>query len=131
MRTSKEFLARIDPYLSRCDYIYNSRVGAIAWHYSTGENVELLFIEAAVRRQGMGTLLLRMMCLEMLRVGKQPYHSVFAYRLKSRTEAGLFYTALGFKEVDLGQSIYAGDGTMLHWIEWENLLKRLGISPTG
>ncbi len=126
MRRLEELLSKLSIY-GDAQYIYDSDMGYIAWHYSTGGNIEMLFIEAAETGRGLGRKLYRCMIDKLQSNKEKPYHSIFAFRLASNGVASLFYHALGFTQVELGQSIYGGDKTVIMWITWDDLLKRLGI----
>lgn len=117
MRTHEELLRRLAPY-DNVDHIYNS-VGYIAWHCSTGENIEMLFIEA---KHGFGASLYAEMVKSLLSSGHPPYHSVFAFVRTCNEIALRFYAKLGFHRVDLGQSIYRDGGTTLVYIVWQDLI---------
>lgn len=91
MRSRKEFIKRVEKYKS-AEWIYTDK-GCIAWQLSTGENVELLFIEVKKPGQGHATELVREMCKRI-----KPFNSVFVVRLASNKKAGGFYRKLGFKE---------------------------------
>jgi len=124
MRTLEQLKERIALY-DYAVFIQWPNVGYIAWHFSTGDNLEVLFIESAIA--GGGGMLYRAMAKRLLETGRVPYHSVFAYRLTSNKVAERFYGRMNWTQVDLGQSIYRDDGTTLMWITWEGLLKRLEI----
>jgi ribosomal protein S18 acetylase RimI-like enzyme len=126
MRSKKELLKKLSIY-SEAEYIYDPDLGYIAWHFSTGGNIEMLFIEAAEVGKGLGSELYRQMLRQLQSSKEKPYHSMFAFRLESNTVAGKFYDALGFTQIQLGQSIYGGDGTVLMWITFDDLLKHLGM----
>jgi hypothetical protein len=128
MRTLEQLLERLEPY-DEAEYIYDPAIGYLSWHVSTGGNIEPLFIEVLEPQKGYGTELYRRMARHLIAAGREPYHSLFAFRLKSNTVAGAFYNALGWTQQDLGQSIYKGDGTVIMWIEWSRFLQRLGIEP--
>lgn len=125
MRTWPELQEKLSPY-EGVEYIYDPEVGYIAWHLSTGGNVEILFIEAAIPGLGQGGEMYRRMALQLLERGT-PYHSVFGYRLKSNRIARRFYSKMGWTQVSLGRSIYAGDETVVMWTTWDDLLTRLGL----
>lgn len=126
MRTREEFLERIKGY-DRVDYIYDADVGYLVFRIGTGDNVEALFLEVAEKRKGYGTELYRRMVQRMVERGEKPYHSVFAFRLTGNEEAKAFYDRLGWKQQDIGSSVYRSDGTTLMWIAWDDLCKRLGV----
>lgn len=92
MRTKKEFIERLIPYKG-CEYIYKEDIGYIAWQVSTGENVELMFIETKEKQLGFGKQLIAEMVSRI-----KPFNSVFVFRLASNEDAGKFYRALGFQE---------------------------------
>ena len=126
MRTLAQFEERLHPYKDAQSF-YDSQIGYIAWHYSTGDNIEVLYIEAAVSGLGLGGELYRRMVQQLLANGERPYHSIFGYRLKSNKVAEKFYRSMGWSQVDLGQSIYAGDETVIMWDTWDHLLNRLHL----
>jgi len=128
MRTLDELRDRLGTYAEGPRYVYHEGVGYLAWHYTTGENVEALFLEVAEKRKGHGTALYREMCETILRDGPVPFHSVLAYRRSDNAAAEAFYRSLGWNQIDLGPSVYRGVGTTLMWTEWGALLKRLGLS---
>jgi len=125
MRTLEELKDKLKQYIG-VDYLYYPEQGLITWRYSTGENIEILHIQSEVR--GFGKVLCKRMADAILSRNERPYHSVFVFRLKSNLVAEKFYRKLGWKEVDLGDSIYGGDDTVIMWITWEDLLKRLGAN---
>lgn len=126
MRTVEQFADRIAAY-GPVEWIHDPNVGNIAWHLGTGDNVEMLFIEAKEVRKGHGTELYRRMCLRLIEEGKRPYHSVYGHRLGSNEAARAFYDSLGFTQLNIGRSIYGGDDCVVMWVEWKQLLRRLGI----
>jgi len=123
MRSLQELKNRLQQYRD-VEYLYFDGVGYIAWHISTGENIETLFIEAT---PGCGAWLYKKMAEHILETGKEPYHSVFCFRLGSNVKAQKFYDKMGWTQVDLGQSIYKDDTTVLMWITWSNLLINLRV----
>lgn len=118
MRTLAEMERRMKLY-EGAEYLYFPGFGNIAWHYSTGDNIEILFVEAVF---GYGAVMLARMVKLLEERNESPYHSVFAFRLKSNIVAEHFYERLGWHQIDLGQSIYRGDGTVLMWITWTELV---------
>ena len=104
MRTEKELIDRLNFY-SGAEYYY-SDIGYIAWQITTGENVELLFIESKESGKGYGTQLVREMCKRI-----KPYNSVFVFRLASNENAGTFYRYLGFNET-LIKGLYKVDAVL-------------------
>lgn len=118
MKTWLELQNRLAHYKGAAA-IYDER-GYIAWQMSTGENVELLFIEAANPRQGHGRDLLA----DMLKRIK-PFNSVFVFRLASNEEAGYFYRSLGFQE-QLVYGLYKVDA-VLGVANYEDLCRCLSI----
>lgn len=127
MRTLEHLKKQLEPY-GAAEFIYYTDVGCLAWHYSTGRNLEPIFIEAAEKGNGNGRELYRRMILSELRNNRRPYHSVFIYRLSSNTEAERFYKKMGWAEINLGKCIYAGDDTVLMWITWEDFMAELGVN---
>jgi ribosomal protein S18 acetylase RimI-like enzyme len=120
MRTLDELEEKLKPYQG-CVTRYYPDLGYIVWREGTGNNLELLFIE--VLRTGAGALLIKEMVDELLRAGKEPYHSVFAFTLASNLKALVFYLKLGFRDIDLGRSIYRDEATVLLTTTWEDLVK--------
>ena len=84
MRTLEHLKKQLEPY-GAAEFIYYTDIGCLAWHYSTGGNLEPIFIEAAERGNGNGRELYRRMILFELDNNRKPYHSVFIYRLGSNT----------------------------------------------
>lgn len=121
MRSLAELRERLGRY-DRAEYLYYPNLGYIAWHYSTGENIECLFLEAV---PGCGTLLYGRMASLLVSRNERPYNSTFAFCLGSNERARSFYRKLEFVQVDLGRSIYRDDDTVLNWIEWRHLLEVL------
>lgn len=120
MRSREEFEERLKAY-SGAESIYIDDYGYIAWQMSTGENVELLFIEVSKPGNGHATLLVREMCKRI-----KPFNSVFVFRLASNDAAGHFYRRLGFRE-------YAVDDlykvpAILGVVSYEKLCRNLSIS---
>ena len=120
MRTKEELKQRLSQYKG-VDFIYDEHIGYIVWQVSTGENVEILFIEAKEKRRGFGRMLLEGMtrCIK-------PYHSVFVYRLASNEVAGEFYRSFGFKETKIN-GLYGGDDAIINVISYEELCQNLLI----
>jgi len=114
MRTKEELIKRIEQYKG-IEYIYDER-GFLAWQLSTGENIEIVFIETAEHRKGYGTSLIRDMCKRI-----KPFNSVFVFRLAENEPAGQFYRKLGFKEIPV-EGLYKCGG-VLGIISFEDLLK--------
>lgn len=126
MRTLDQLLDKLAAY-HNVEYIYVEGEGYIAWRYSTGMNIEFLFVEVAAKRKGFGIAMFRRM-VERISVRNQlPYHSVFGFRLQSNWEAGEFYDRMGFTQVPLGPSIYRDGGTVLMWTTWDKLKERVGL----
>lgn len=126
MRTLEQLRERLARY-GDAECLYDPAVGYLAWHTTTGDNLEILFIEAAEPRKGHGTELCRWMVQRLVKEGREPYHSVVVYRLGANQTAETFYTSLGFRQVDLGRSIYRDDGTVLMWVTWAELKRNLGL----
>lgn len=114
MRSKEELIERAKLYKG-IEYILDER-GFLAWQVSTGENVEIIFIETTEHRRGYGTSLIKDMCKLI-----NPYNSVFVFRLKKNEQAGNFYRKLGFKEIDV-EGLYKCDG-VLGIISFEDLKK--------
>ena len=91
MRSYKDFIKRVGQYKA-AEWVYTD-CGYIAWQLSTGENVELLFIEVLEPGKGYATELVREMCKRI-----KPFNSVFVVRLASNKRAGYFYRKMGFRE---------------------------------
>lgn len=124
MRTLPELLERVRHYRD-LRYLHKPHVGYVVWRVGTGDNLEIVFVRAAEPGHGYGKRMLREMVAAVTSVGPRPYHSVYAYRLRSNEQAGRFYRALGFREVDLGASVYRDDGTVLAWVPWAELVKNV------
>ena len=119
MRTIEEIKKRMYQYCG-VSYLYFD-YGYIAWQMTTGENIEILFIEVAERRKGHATQLLREMCKRI-----KPFNSVIVFRLASNESAGHFYRAMGFEETTI-PSLYKGVDAVLGVANYENLCKNLSI----
>lgn len=120
MRTFEELEARASQY-DGVHYHYSDK-GYIAWQISTGENVEILFIEVSERRKGHATQLVREMCRRI-----KPFNSVFVFRLASNETAGHFYRHVGFEET-LIKGLYKGQDAVLGVANYETLCRNLSIS---
>lgn len=118
MRTLAELQERLKMY-GEAEYVFLPNLGHIAWHYSTGENIELLFLQATL---GYGPIMLIRMADVLLKRNEAPYHSIFAFRLGSNDVADRFYKRLGWHQQNLGQSIYRGDEAVVMWITWPDFL---------
>lgn len=119
MRTHKELTDRLRQYVG-AKYLYTD-FGYIAWQMSTGENVEIIFIEVEETRKGYATELLRLMCHVI-----KPYHSIFVFRLASNEDAGFFYRKVGFEET-LIKGLYKGVDAVLGVANYDTLCKNLLI----
>lgn len=117
MRTRQELIERMKDYKG-AEYVYTDH-GYIAWQVSTGENVEIIFIEVKEKRKGYATQLMK----EFARTVK-PYNSVFVFRLASNESAGYFYRSVGFNEIPV-KGLYKDQdavlGVVKHDILWESL----------
>jgi hypothetical protein len=116
MRTSSELAERIERYHGLW-YICREE-GSIVWHLSTGDNIEVLFIEA---QPGHGQEMLRRMAHAVEGMSEEPYHSVFAFCLAGNERGRRFWRDAGWREIELGRSIYRDDETVLFWIPWDEL----------
>lgn len=116
MRNIKEVVKRLTDY-SGARYIYDEE-GYISWQCSTGENIEILFIEVAKPRMGVGKRLIRDMCNKI-----KPYNSVFVFRKADNEPAGHFYRSLGFKETNV-DGLYT-DGAVLGVVNFEELKRNV------
>lgn len=105
MRSYTEVAEKLRPYLGPVLH-YKEDFGYIAWQESTGNNVEILFIEVKEPGKGHATELLREMCKHI-----KPYNSVFVFRLASNERAGHFYRKMGFKET-LIPGLYKEDAVL-------------------
>ncbi len=85
----------------------------------TGGNHEVVQIRAYEKGKGVGTALLKK--YKELYKDNPPHYCLYAFVLGGRTEARNFYKKNGFRELDLGNSIYKGDTTILMWIPFEEL----------
>ena len=120
MRTQQQLKERLTSYVGAV-YTYTPE-GYIAWQYSTGENVEILFIEVNEGRKGIGRKLIKSMC-EVI----EPYHSVFVVRLASNEIAGNFYRSLGFTET-LVKGLYRGDDAVIGVVPFKQLCQNLSTN---
>ena len=104
MKTLEELQPRFSLYKG-LEYIYHD-YGYIAWQMSTGENVELVFIEVKEPGKGYGTRLVKEMVDRI-----KPFNSVFVFRLASNKPAGRFYRKLGFSD-SLVKGLYTTDAVL-------------------
>ena len=118
MRSEKKLLKRLNPYGS-FDYIYWKNKGYLAWHLSTGENYEMLFLEVKEKKKGVATQLFR----EFVKKVKPPFNSVFAFRRADNKEAEMFYGKLGFKQMEI-PGIYRWVSAVIMWIRFSELRRR-------
>lgn len=123
MRTKPEVLKRLEAYKG-IELIYHDW-GYIVWQVSTGENVEEILIEVAQKGQGAGHQLWREACARLKEQGL-PYHSVFAYHLKSRPLPDHFYTSLGFSRHEI-PDLYKGDIAVLRVCPFTKLCEKLHV----
>jgi uncharacterized protein Veg len=114
MRSQEELIERLSEY-GGAQYIYHPE-GHIAWQLSTGENIEILFIQA---EKGKGKYMLKEMC-NMIR----PYHSVFVVRQIENLDAGKFYRKWGFKEYRL-PDLYRGGDAIIGIVNYDELCQNL------
>lgn len=113
MRTKAELLERMKHYQG-ARFIYEE-YGYIVWQMSTGENIEILFIDVKEPRKGYGTKLIKQMKHLI-----KPYHSVFVFRRANNGSAGEFYRKLGFEE-QVVKNLYKGEDAVLGVIPFEKL----------
>lgn len=104
MKTKEQLIERLKQYKG-IEYLYFD-YGYIAWQVSTGENVEIVFIETKEFRKGYGKKLIQEMCKRI-----KPFNSVFVFRMASNENAGKFYRGLGFKE-HIVHGLYKVDAVM-------------------
>lgn len=117
MRTLAQLTDRMKDYKG-AEYIYTDN-GYIAWQVSTGENVEIIFIEVNETRKGHATRLLK----EFVKKVK-PFNSVFVFRLASNEDAGFFYRSVGFQET-LVPALYKGVDAVLGVVNFNTLCQNL------
>lgn len=117
MRTLEELKNRMKDYRG-AEYIYTDN-GYVAWQVSTGENVEIIFIEVSETRKGYATKLLK----EFVKMIK-PFNSVFVFRLASNEDAGFFYRSIGFQET-LVPNLYKGVDAVLGVVNYDTLCQNL------
>ncbi len=122
MRSKKKLLKRLNPYGS-FDYIYWEDKGYLAWHLSTGENYEMLFLEVKKKKKGVATQLFKEFVDRVIREKKKPFNSVFAFRRADNKEAEIFYGKLGFRQLEI-PGIYKWVGAVIMWIRFSELRKR-------
>lgn len=123
MRSLQDIESRVSQYKG-AKLFFLEDLGYIAWQVSTGENIELLFIETSEPGKGHGIELMKRMCMEI-----KPYNSVFVFRLASNEVAGQFYRKLGFKEQNVS-GLYKVDA-VLGVVSYETLCKNLLIEPNS
>ena len=116
MRTYREIIERLEDYEGA--YLIHNDIGLIAWQVSTGENVELLFIEVAEQRKGYGTELVKRMCEKI-----NPYNSVFVFTRSANEQAVAFYKSLGFDGTYI-DGLYK-EGAILFVANYEKLCQTL------
>lgn len=119
MRTEKELKSRLCQY-DGVKYLYND-TGYIAWQVSTGENVEIMFIEVVETRKGHATALMKELVKRI-----KPFNSVFVFRLASNEDAGYFYRSLGFEET-LIKGLYKGVDAVLGVVNYNTVCQNLSI----
>ncbi len=124
MRTVEEFEARMLNYPG-ADWVYDPAVGCLAWQFGTGGNLEALDIQAAEPGRGQGVELYRRMVAKVEAGGRLPYWSIFAFRRSANHRARRFYEKLGWRQRDLGESVYAEGGTTVMWQPWHELKEAL------
>lgn len=119
MRSHHELKERLKQY-DGVHLCYREDYGYIAWQMSTGENVELVFIEVKEPGKGHATELVKEMCRQI-----KPFNSVFVFRLESNERAGHFYRKLGFKETVI-HGLYKVPA-VLGVVSYEELCRNLSI----
>lgn len=125
MRTLKEINERIATYKG-AKLMYYEGIGYIAWQVTTGENVEILFIEVKKSGQGLGHAIIQKWATELCVNQEKPYNSVIVWRLKRNEWAGKFYRSLGFKETEI-DGVYT-EPAVLSVINFDTLCKNLSIN---
>lgn len=113
MHTIDELRPRLDKYQG-LDMIYHEW-GFIIWQTTTGENVEIVFIEVKEPRKGHGTKLIEEMCEKI-----EPFNSVIVFTKESNTIARAFYKKLGFKETII-EDLYYKENAVLCVIPFDKL----------
>lgn len=117
MRTKEQLTTRMAGYTG-AQYIYHD-YGYIAWQMSTGENIEIIFIEVKEKGRGYASKLVKEMCAHI-----KPYHSVFVFRLRSNETAGYFYRKIGFHETVI-PGLYASEDAVLGVVSYKELCQSL------
>lgn len=125
MRTEKEIRERLVKY-EGSNLMYFENIGYIAWQVTTGENIEILFIESYKPRQGIGRGLVTKFVTELAVYNKKPYNSIIVWRLKRNENAGKFYRSLGFNEYEI-DGVYT-EPAVLSTITYDKLCQNLSIN---
>lgn len=111
------------PY-EKCHILYFKDKGHIIFRLGTKENVELFDMEAYVKRQGIGTFLLKEMCNEIDKMGLNP-RCIFGFTAENNDPAQAFYKAIGFKLTELKDLYRIGCHIfILRFNELKKLLKQ-------
>lgn len=112
---SPEFRERLKGYCGLQGI--ENEYGYIFWQQTTGENIEIVFVQVEERRKGHGTDLIRKMCKKI-----KPFHSVIVYTREENSVARTFYEHLGFKGV-IVKNLYKEGNAMLYTIPFKKLKK--------
>jgi len=123
MRSQFEVKSRLTQYRG-AQWLYRS-YGYIAWQISTGENIEIVLIEAAEKRLGHGQALWKELCQHLI-LTTPPYNSVFTYHRWANQEAEKFYNKLGFLYV-LVPALYRNEHAVLRVAKFPTLCAHLGV----
>lgn len=122
----KDF-SRYSDHYRYVDQIYEKTLGCISWHFTTGNNLEVIELEAAIPGLGQGYLLYRKMVERLVQENRMPAHSVIGYRRSDNKQAEYFYRKMGWHQIDLGHSLYKRGGTTLLWTTWQQLRNRVHV----
>lgn len=111
-------MSLVEPYQKVC-YV-ELETGYIVWRRGTGDNIELLHLQAFVHRQGIGRLLVRTM-LDKLK-DDPPADTVFGFTRISLLDAVAFYHAMGF-ETTVVKGLYTEGVAVMFSQTYEKLLE--------
>jgi len=126
MRTEAQLLLRLEVY-GVYEYIYWEGRGYMAWHLSTGENIEILFVEIhpSLRGQGLTSQLFAEFCQRAKL--NPPYNSVFAFTRADNEIAHRMYLRFGFylKRIP---NLYKHLDAYLAVVNFQKLCEKLGVA---
>lgn len=128
MKSRAEFQAEVGTY-DGVLYIYDERVGCVAWRAGVGGSIEFLVFETVDQDAGQYIELLRQMVRAIETAGDGPHPSVYMIRRDDSVTCDLAHGFGWFQQTiddELNSSIYDAGVSVLLWTRWDKLKRWVG-----